>query len=101
MPTSAEHEPAAPPRAPGGSGRLRIAVAIVIRLTRQAENATTTSVSSTPSANAITRLRAVTANSICEPSSPSTAPKRCAITSTIPNATTAPSSAPTAAAARS
>ena len=32
----------------GGSGRLRIAVTMFIRLTRQAEKATTTSVSSTP-----------------------------------------------------
>ena len=44
-------------RTTGGSGRFRIAVEIVIMLTRQAENATTTSVSSTPSANAISRLR--------------------------------------------
>ena len=32
----------------GGSGRLRIAVTMFMRLTRQAEKATTTSVSSTP-----------------------------------------------------
>ena len=43
-------------RTTGGSGRLRIAAAIVIVLTRQAENATTTSVSSTPSAKAMRRL---------------------------------------------
>ena len=34
----------------GGSGRSRMAVEIVIRLTRHAETATTASVSSTPSA---------------------------------------------------
>ena len=40
------------PRRPcaGGSGRLRMAVEIVMRLTRQAETATTASVSSTPRA---------------------------------------------------
>ena len=37
-------------RGVGGSGRLRIAAEIVIVLTRQAEKATTASVSSTPSA---------------------------------------------------
>ena len=47
----------------GGSGRLRIAVEIVITLTRQAETATTTSVSSTPMAKATTRLRHATAYS--------------------------------------
>ena len=43
-----EPAPAALPFSSGGSGRLRIAVTMFIRLTRQAENATTASVSSTP-----------------------------------------------------
>ena len=42
--------------ATGGSGRFRIAVEIVITLTRQAEKATTSSVSSPPIAKATNRL---------------------------------------------
>jgi len=53
----------------GGSGRFRIAVEIVITLTRHAENATTASVSSAPIANATNRLRAVTAYSTWKPAS--------------------------------
>ena len=64
----------------GGSGRFLIAVAMVIVLTRQAENATTTSVSSTPSAKAISRLRHVNANSICRPASSFSAENAFAIT---------------------
>ena len=52
-------------------------------------------------ANAMTRLRHETANSIWRPSSGSRAPNACAITSTIPKANAAPSRAPTAAARRS
>ena len=44
-------------RAPaGGSGRLRIALTMFMRLTRRAENATTPSVSSTPIAKAMITL---------------------------------------------
>ena len=84
-----------------GSGRLRIAVEIVIALTRHAAKATTTSVRSTPSAKAMPRLRPVTAYRSRSPASASAAPNASAMTITIPYATTAPSSAPTAAAARS
>ena len=52
-------------------------------------------------AKAITRLRQETANSIWRPSSGSTAPNACAMTSTIAKAKTAPRSAPTAAARKS
>ena len=47
-------------RGEGGSGRFRIAVEIVITLTRQAEKATTSSVRSPPIANATKRLRQLT-----------------------------------------
>ena len=82
----------------GGSGRFRIAVETFITLTRHAETATTTRVSSIPSANAMTRLRGETANSIWNPSSASAAANALAITVTIASATSAPSSAPTSAA---
>ena len=60
-PAVASAAPASTPSAPStqrrrrclpsrGSGRLRIAVTMFMRLTRQAENATTISVSSTPMA---------------------------------------------------
>ena len=98
---SAGEEPAAPAPATAAPGRLRIAVEIVIKLTRHAETATTSSVSRTPRAKAIKRLRAETAYWIWRPASASAAPNALAITRTIPNATTAPSSAPTSAAARS
>ena len=52
-------------------------------------------------ANATTRLCQDTANWICSPSSASPALNAFAITRTIPNAKTAPSTAPTAAASRS
>ena len=63
----------------GGSGRFLIAVAIVIVLTRQAENATTTRVNSTPSAKAMSRLCHVNANSTWRPASSSSAPNALAI----------------------
>ena len=85
----------------GGSGRFRIAVDTFITLTRQAETATTTSVSSIPRANAMTRLRGETANSIWNPSSASAAANALAMTVTMASATSAPSSAPTNAARRS
>ena len=70
-----------------------------IRLTRQAEKATTTSVSSTPIAYATTRLGGLTAYAIVELARRSA--NALAITSTIPYATAMPTSAPTAAASRS
>ena len=85
----------------GGSGRLRIAVETFMTLTRHAETATTTRVSNIPRAKAMARLRGVTANWIRRPSSSSAAAKALAITVTMPNATSAPSSAPTRAARRS
>ena len=81
-----------------GSGRLRIAVEIVITLTRQAEKATTSSVSSPPIAKATKRLRNVTAYCTWSPASSSAAPNALAIPSTIAYATSAPRIAPTAAA---
>ena len=60
----------------GGSGRFRIAVETFMTLTRQAETATTTSVSSIPSADAMRRLRGLTANWIWRPSSSSAAAER-------------------------
>ena len=81
-----------------GSGRFRIAVETFMTLTRHAETATTTSVSSIPSAKAMARLRGATANSIWRPSSSSAAANALAITVTMPSATSAPSSAPTSAA---
>src|SRR3970282_25845 len=83
----------------GGSGRVRIAVTMFIRLTRQAENVTTRNVSRTARGEPTVRLRAVTAYSISKPA-PSVS-NAAARTNTMPNATTAPTSAPTAAAARS
>ena len=88
-------------RGSGGSGRFRIAVEIVITLTRQAENATTSSVSSPPIANAMKRLRAADEVLDLEAASSSSVPSALAIASTMPYATAAPSSAPTAAAMRS
>ena len=53
-PSDAGEDPGHPARRAaalgGGSGRLRIALTMFIRLTRHAENVTTASVSSTPSA---------------------------------------------------
>ena len=70
-PETASNAPAATPRRPtsqrrrrafcaGGSGRLRIAVTMFIRLTRHAEKATTASVSSTPIAYAMRMLAGLT-----------------------------------------
>ncbi len=84
-------------RGAGGSGRLRTAVAMPSRLTRQAESATTRSVRSTPSVYETTMLRLVTPNRISM-SKAASAPE---MAKTIPNEIATPSAAPMTAAARS
>ena len=68
----------------GGSGRLRIAVEIVITLTRQAETATTMSVRSTPMAKATTRSCPRDCVLDLKAGVKSSAPKALAMTMTIP-----------------